>query len=263
MPVYKIKSFALRAGKLRAKDLIENNILYGSLEELYIEIDDKERIMQMYQPLFEFCKGKKLIIEVGIGSGTQIVSAAAENPHCAFLGIEVWKSGIIQCVRSAKRQKLDNLRLLCLDASNALAVLFGLEITLTQQVDGFGILSSGNGYPTGKIDSENPLALNPRADEVWTFFPDPWHKQKHRKRRLINHHFANIVVGVLKSGGIWRISTDSLTYATEILRVIEASDGLKNPHRDFAPRFKRVVTGFEKKAIESGRQVYDIECVRI
>ncbi|MBE1877350.1 hypothetical protein IHE71_16795 [Myceligenerans sp. TRM 65318] len=102
-------------------------------------------------------------------------------------------------------------------------------------------------------------------DEVWTFFPDPWHKSRHRKRRLVAPAFAEKVTRALRPGGLWRLATDWAAYAEQMFDVLEAAPALRNAHgpRTAAPRFEgRIVTGFERKAHKAGRDITDLTYIR-
>ena len=115
-------------------------------------------------------------------------------------------------------------------------------------------------------------------DEVWTFFPDPWRKARHRKRRLVSGEFALQVARVLRDGGVWRLATDWDDYAWQMRDVIEGCPLFENPYvgqrpdpedpeaerGGFAPRYEgRVVTHFETRGIDAGRRVHDIVGVRL
>ena len=115
-------------------------------------------------------------------------------------------------------------------------------------------------------------------DEVWTFFPDPWRKARHRKRRLVSDEFALQVARVLRDGGVWRLATDWDDYAWQMRDVIEGCPLFENPYvgqrpdpedpeperGGFAPRYEgRVVTHFETRGIDAGRRVHDIVGVRL
>jgi tRNA (guanine-N7-)-methyltransferase len=120
--------------------------------------------------------------------------------------------------------------------------------------------------------------------EIWVFFADPWHKNRHHKRRLVNPGFAELAASRLAPGGRLRLATDWADYATQMRDVLAACGSLTNPYgalasphparsgisvdqldgeAGFAPRFEgRVMTRFEEKALASGRPVYDLELRR-
>ena len=178
-----------------------------------------------------------LVVEVGSGRGEQVLAAAAAHPEKDFLAFEVWLPGIARLVAGAAEAGLSNVRVVEADAALALKTAFA----------------------PGSVS------------ELWTFFPDPWRKSRHHKRRLISPAFAETVVGVLKKGGTWRMATDWEDYSESMLQVANSSPGLENPHQDsetgegtFAPRFAgRVLTHFEQRAMEEGRPVRDLEVVAV
>lgn len=195
-----------------------------------------------------FGRRAPLVVEVGSGGGDAIVHGAQQHPQWDFLAFEVWEPGIAHTVHKAAPLGLANLRLVQADAAQALAF----------------ILEPGS------------------VHEVWTFFPDPWPKSKHHKRRLVQAGFALTVARLLEPGGCWRLATDWADYAWQIRTVVEDCPLLANPyrgrlaypgdvHRDpagdrggFAPRFDgRVPTRFERKGERDGRPVRDVLARRV
>lgn len=195
----------------------------------------------------EFGRLAPLIVEIGSGAGDQIVHAAKENPDTNFIALEVWRPGIAQTISKAVHEGVTNVRLIEIDASEALDRLF------------------------------TPGTVS----EVWTFFPDPWPKSKHHKRRLVQLGFADIVADVLVPSGTWRLATDWADYAWQMRDVVEKSPRFNNPHTGrladpgdvdvdpegdrggFAPRFVgRTTTRFENKGLKVDRVVRDIEVKR-
>ena len=185
-----------------------------------------------------------LTLEIGSGTGEQIVAAAAANPDRDYLALEVWVPGIAKLISKAVDAGVDNIRVLEADVAQALPIMLG----------------------------------DACLDEVWTFFPDPWRKARHRKRRLVSDAFALQVARVLRDGGVWRLATDWDDYAWQMRDVIEGCPLFENPHLGqrpdpedpeperggFAPRYEgRVVTHFETRGIDAGRRVHDIIGVRL
>ncbi|GAB2892125.1 tRNA (guanosine(46)-N7)-methyltransferase TrmB [Neomicrococcus lactis] len=165
-----------------------------------------------------------LVIEVGSGLGEAMAARAAEEPERNFLAVEVYRPGLAQLMLKAGQQGLKNVR--CVQA-NAPEV--------------FDVLEDAS------------------VDEVWVFFPDPWHKAKHNKRRLVNETFAERVARVLRPGGLWRLATDWDEYADQMLEVLSASEKFENLHESWAPRYEgRIVTSFETKAHNAGRTIHDL-----
>ena len=191
-----------------------------------------------------FGRRAPLTLEIGSGTGEQIVAAAAANPDRDYLALEVWVPGIAKLISKAVDAGVDNIRVLEADVAQALPIMLG----------------------------------DACLDEVWTFFPDPWRKARHRKRRLVSDEFALQVARVLRDGGVWRLATDWDDYAWQMRDVIEGCPLFENPYvgqrpdpedpepkrGGFAPRYEgRVVTHFETRGIDAGRRVRDVIGVRL
>ncbi|MDO5726836.1 MAG: tRNA (guanosine(46)-N7)-methyltransferase TrmB [Bowdeniella nasicola] len=166
------------------------------------------------------------IVEIGTGTGDQLIHAATTNRDTRFLGAEVWRPGIAHAMMGAHDAQLDNVRFIEADAQQCLVMLLG----------------------------------EANVDEVWTFFPDPWQKARHHKRRLVNPQFATDVATVLRDGGKWRLATDWRNYASQMIHVLAA-------HRDFdlysCGRYPhRIATRFEMRAEREGRFPFDLTAIR-
>ena len=203
----------------------------------------------------EFGRTAPLVVEIGSGLGDAIVHAAMENPDKDFLAVEVYTPGLAQTIQKLVANKIHNVRVV---QANAPEVLNSM-------------------LPGGSVS------------EVWVFFPDPWHKTKHNKRRMVKDAFAPLVARVLAPGGIWRLATDWSAYAEQMLEVGTASADFTNVHDGertgaaspltearlsgvdcaqsdepdvaggWAPRFDgRVLTSFENKAHKAGRGIFDL-----
>ncbi|VEI14103.1 tRNA (guanosine(46)-N7)-methyltransferase TrmB [Trueperella bialowiezensis] len=197
----------------------------------------------------EFGRPGPLVVEIGPGSGEQTMAAALARPEWNFLALEAWSPGVARCVNAAVREGVRNVRIMEVDAAQALPIIF----------------------------RDGPDA-NPRARELWTFFPDPWRKKRHHKRRLVSDDFAATAALVLQMGGIWRMATDWADYAWQMRDVVQNSPYFSNPFSSknpdpadqgqyqggFADRWSgRVMTRFEKRGIEAGRKIYDVEAIRV
>ena len=197
-----------------------------------------------------FGRRGELVVEIGSGLGENIAAAAAGAPHRDHLAVEVYMPGIAQTLRRLERAELpDNIRLLPLDAQASL-----------------------------------PALLPPAAiTELWVFFPDPWPKTRHHKRRLINPEFLAELLPLLADGAVLRLATDWAQYAHHMRELLDphpelqlltpdgprpegtASDPLPEdlPVKGWAPRFEgRVKTSFESKGREAGRLVWDLAYTR-
>ena len=194
-----------------------------------------------------------LIVEIGSGQGENIVAAAAANPNTNFLALEVYDPGVAHTMLLSGKQDLHNLRIAQVNAPDFLAACKS------------GVLS-----------------------EVWTFFPDPWPKMRHHKRRIVQPSLAKSVHNALVAGGVWRIATDIEDYALHVHEVMDSFEGFENagdlrvslptehvgkgnaqdagdlPHADFVEscRFDgRVLTNFERKGLDAGRVIHDLTYV--
>lgn len=181
-----------------------------------------------------FGRDAPLIVEIGSGSGDCVVAAAAAHPETDFICVEVWSPGVAQTIAKAARAQLSNLRIV--------------------QADAAGLVASA--LPEASVE------------ELWVFFPDPWPKKKHHKRRLVEPHFAQTVARVLRPGGVWRLGTDWEDYAFAMREVLRAEPAFEDAGSgdaageggvDFTARFEgRVMTRFERKGLDVGHTVYDI-----
>ncbi|MER7797996.1 tRNA (guanosine(46)-N7)-methyltransferase TrmB [Microbacterium sp. NPDC096154] len=184
-----------------------------------------------------------LTVEIGSGQGHAIVSAATAHPERDFLAVEVFRAGLARTMLDADRAGARNLRLVEANAPEVLETLL----------------------PEGS------------ADEVWVFFPDPWHKSRHNKRRLVKEGFGALAGRALRDGGVLRLATDWEDYALQMREVLDgapeferAFDGASDPDQasdpdgDWAPRFEgRVMTAFERKGLNKGRDIRDLTYRRV
>jgi tRNA (guanine-N7-)-methyltransferase len=171
-----------------------------------------------------------LIVEIGSGQGHAIIHAASSRPEVDFLAIEVFTAGLARTMLNAERAGIDNLRLVEANAPEVLAHLL----------------------PPASVD------------ELWVFFPDPWHKNKHNKRRLLTPEFASIAAQAVRDGGVLRLATDWEQYARQIRDVLDAAPQFARSFEgDWADRFEgRVLTAFERKGARAGRDIRDLAYVR-
>lgn len=167
-----------------------------------------------------------LIIEIGSGSGDAVVHAAGQHPEWDFLAFEVWRPGIGHTLAKMEQATgggvLPNVRIVEADAARALETM---------------------------LDADS-------ASEVWTFFPDPWPKAKHQKRRIVSDVFADAVARVLVSNGTWRLATDWADYADSMREVLDARSDFELISTDRAPL--RPVTRFERRGVAEGRGIADL-----
>lgn len=180
-------------------------------------------------PAQVFGREAPLVVEVGSGSGDALVAGALARPDWDFLAFEVWRPGIGHALAKmeaeAGGEALPNVRVVEIDAAVALQTM----------------LVPGS------------------AREVWTFFPDPWPKAKHHKRRIVTPDFVDTVVRLLEPEGVWRLATDWAHYADSMREVVGADDRLRLASTDRAPL--RPVTRFERRGTEAGREIVDLAYV--
>ena len=172
-----------------------------------------------------------LVAEIGSGQGHAIVHAATSRPDTDFLAIEVFRAGLARTMLDADRAGARNLRLVEANAPEVLQHLL----------------------PAASVD------------ELWVFFPDPWHKKKHTKRRLVADGFAQIAAAALRDGGVLRLATDWEDYARQMRDVMAAASEFEPTFEgEWAPRFEgRVLTAFERKGARVGRDIRDLSYRRL
>ena len=174
-----------------------------------------------------FIKAQNVTLEVGFGNGDSLLEMALQQPQNNFLGIEVYEAGIGRLINEANKKQISNLKIIKGDA---------VEILESNIED----------------DSISCLQL---------FFPDPWHKKKHHKRRIIQTSFLDTLKNKLINGGIVHIATDWENYAEHIMETMESHPDFKNTAGDhiYSPRPKhRPLTKFENRGQNLGHGVWDI-----
>lgn len=175
-----------------------------------------------------FGREAPLVVEIGSGRGEALVHAAEQHPELDFLGLEVYVPGVAQTLVTMRHRGVTNIRLAVVDAAEALTTML----------------------PAGSVH------------ELRLWFPDPWHKKRHHKRRLVSPAFAARVARVLEPGGAWRMATDWEEYAEHMRLVIsEAPDFDVEP--GWSPRFEgRPLTRFEGKGLRVEREIRDLLAIR-
>ncbi len=173
-----------------------------------------------------FGREAPVVLEIGFGMGKSLVEMAAAAPEKNFIGIEVHRPGVGACLSSAQDAGITNLRLFCHDAVEVL----------------------GQMIPDQSIDT------------LQLFFPDPWHKARHHKRRIVQPAFVQMLRPKLKIGGVFHMATDWENYAEHMLEVMNAAEGFVNTvEGDYAPRpDSRPLTKFEQRGHRLGHGVWDL-----
>lgn len=170
-------------------------------------------------------------LEIGFGNGEHLAALAAANSDRDYFGVEVHRPGVGHLLMLAATGNLTNIRASTHDAVEVLR------------------------------DQLAPASL----DEVLVLFPDPWHKKRHHKRRLIQPPFVELLASRLAVGGVLRLATDWQEYALQMLEVLRASASFTNlsPTDDWMPRpEERAPTRFEKRGARLGHGVWDLAFTR-
>ena len=169
-----------------------------------------------------FGREAPLIVEIGAGVGEATAELAAARPSYDVLAFEVWVPGIADTMHHLERAGVTNVRLMSVDAVWSMEHLLGEE----------------------------------SVTELWTFFPDPWPKKRHERRRLVGSSFAHLAATRLVPGGLWRLATDWSPYADQMVRVLGAEPLLEGGP---TPRWAdRPLTRFERRGAEAGRPAIDL-----
>lgn len=169
------------------------------------------------------------ILEIGFGSGHSLLAMAKAHPEQDFIGIETHQPGIGALILGMQLQQVNNIRIYYADAVEVLEQCIPAE----------------------------------SLDTVQIFFPDPWQKRKHHKRRLIQSPFVNLVVSKLKPQGTLHLATDWEDYAVNMMRVLSSCDALVNLAgvEQYSNRSTQrpVITKFEQRGQRSGRQIWELQ----
>jgi tRNA (guanine-N7-)-methyltransferase len=173
-----------------------------------------------------FGREAPLIVEIGSGIGEATAVLAVQRPDLNVLALEVWRPGVAHTLGLLADAGAENVRLLSVDA------VWSLE----------------------------HLVAPSTLEELWTFFPDPWPKTRHHKRRLVTPEFARLVASRLRSGGCWRLATDWSEYAEQMREVLDAETQLTGGVVERWP--DRPVTKFERKGVAVDRRIVDLRYTR-
>ncbi|QDX98441.1 tRNA (guanosine(46)-N7)-methyltransferase TrmB [Pectobacterium carotovorum subsp. carotovorum] len=179
-----------------------------------------------------FDRDAPVVLEIGFGMGASLVTMAAQRPEQNFLGIEVHLPGVGACLASAQEAGISNLRVMCHDAVDVLM----------------------NMIPDGSLSM------------VQLFFPDPWHKARHNKRRIVQVPFVQLVQSKLKVGGVFHMATDWEPYAQHMLEVMTSVTEYRNlsDNNEYVERPEsRPLTKFEARGQRLGHGVWDLMFERI
>ena len=174
-----------------------------------------------------FGNTRPVVLEIGFGNGEALLAAAKADPARNYIGIEVHEPGVGRLLRDADAAGLMNLRVSKHDAVEVL---------------------------------RHEIAADSLA-EVRLYFPDPWHKKRHHKRRIVQPDFVEMIAARLAPGGLFHLATDWEAYAEHMFDVLDASPSFRNElgPRQSAPRPEwRIETHFQKRGERLGHGVWDL-----
>jgi tRNA (guanine-N7-)-methyltransferase len=173
-----------------------------------------------------FGRAAPLVFEIGFGMGQSLIEMAQANPQWNYIGVEVHPPGVGNILRLGAEANLTNLKVYKADAKAVLADCI----------------------------ADNAL------DRIQIFFPDPWHKTRHHKRRLIQPDFVQELRAKLKPGGILHLATDWEPYAKHMMKVLSAAPGFRNASGvgSWATEHARPLTKFEQRGQRLGHGVWDL-----
>ena len=197
-----------------------------ALTELWIKfgIDNESSLLNLQKI---FGRNEPKVLEIGFGNGASLVQMAATHIDHDYLGIEVHRPGVGALLLMVEEQNLSNVRVICDDA---------VEVLKHRLEDA-------------------------SLDRVQLFFPDPWHKKRHHKRRIVQPDFVSLIAQKLKPGGLFHLATDWEDYAFHMVEIMDSSLGFTNTASDgdfvARPDF-RPLTKFEQRGQRLGHGVWDL-----
>ena len=235
-----IRSFVRREGRLtkgqqRALDDLWSQFGVDSAGPDTLEV---ERIARQ-EPVLELdslfnrepASGRQTVLEIGFGNGASLAEMAETHPNNDYLGIEVHRPGVGNLMRLLAERDLQNVRVICDDAVQVLKHRIADDC----------------------------------LDRVQLFFPDPWHKARHHKRRIVSPEFATLIAQKLKPGGVFHLATDWENYAEQMMEVLSAAPDYQNlaGTGEYSPRPEwRPLTKFEQRGQRLGHGVWDLLFVK-
>jgi tRNA (guanine-N7-)-methyltransferase len=179
-----------------------------------------------------FGNRRPVILEIGFGNGDATWQMAAAEPDSNFLGVEVHRPGVGHLLLKIEEHGLENVRIVCEDA---------VEVLASRVADA-------------------------SLDGVRIYFPDPWHKKRHHKRRIIQRPFIELLARKMSAGGILHMATDWAPYAEHMLEVMQASPEFENlsPAGEYCHQPEwRPPTKYEQRGERLGHEVFDLVYRRI
>jgi len=215
-----IKSYVIRGGRMNEG---RRRALEGLYDHYGLRFSYEAIQCESLHP--EGQSAAKVIVEIGFGTGEALIDSAARNPRNLYIGIEVFPAGVATVLREIHEREIRNVRVIMHDAVEAVRYMLPDD-----SIDGFHV-----------------------------FFPDPWPKKKHHKRRLLSRSFVSLLCRRLKPGGYLYVVTDWDSYATQILDACNA-EGTMVPAA--APLEGRPETKYEKKGIALSHEIHEIAYIK-
>lgn len=197
-----------------------------ALDELWPQfgIDDNHELLDLDQL---FGRQAPRVLEIGFGNGASLAQMAKNQPEQDFIGIEVHRPGVGQLLKAIQTDELSNVRVACTDA----------------------------------VELLKHRIADKSLDRIQIYFPDPWHKKRHHKRRIIQPAFVNVLADKLKHGGHLHLATDWENYAEQMLSDVSNNQRFQNCGNDSGyierPPY-RSVTKFEQRGHRLGHGVWDL-----
>ncbi|MBT7543252.1 MAG: tRNA (guanosine(46)-N7)-methyltransferase TrmB [Gammaproteobacteria bacterium] len=174
-----------------------------------------------YKELFN--NSNPCVLDIGFGDGKLLISIAKKFPEINFIGLEVYESGIGNILCQIDENKINNIKISNLDAVEAL---------------------------NNHINDKSLFGIS-------LFFPDPWPKKKHHKRRIINDQFIKLISTKVKKNGFIKITTDWSNYADIIIKLFDHNNNFKKAHEIYLYK-NRDITKFEKRGILLGNKITEL-----
>jgi tRNA (guanine-N7-)-methyltransferase len=179
-----------------------------------------------------FGRRAPVTLEIGFGNGDTLLTLAQASPDIDFIGIEVHRPGVGRLLQALEDRHINNVRVMCDDA----------------------------------VEILQHCLPDHSLQRVLLFFPDPWHKKRHHKRRIVEPGFVELVARKLQRGGILHMATDWENYAQHMLEVVSASPVFRNcagPGRYSVKPAWRPITKFEQRGLRLGHGVWDLLFERV
>ena len=207
-----IRSFVKRSGRLTKS---QKNALQDYSSNYILDTNNSNTDLKTFFDSDQH----NLVIEIGFGDGAALIASALKNPDKNFIGIEVYDSGLGQCLNAINQHKIKNIRL-----------IYGDAVEVFEQ------------FITKKS-----------VEKINILFPDPWPKKRHHKRRLINKGFLVLLSKSLKNKGIVNVSTDWEDYAQQI----ELAFKEHNQFKEIKSELRGLKTKFEKRGVKLGHKIFN------